>query len=87
MSDKQLIKSYVWYGDECFFVSTFDRDSSAMLGPRRFAETIVWKFDWNTNTRGEEIAMDCGTEGTTYKHFNLCKALFDKGISGLEEMA
>lgn len=70
MNDQKLIKSYVWFGDECFYVSTINRDSSAMTGPRRFAETIVWK--WAKNEREEMVYMDEGAEDSIRTHLDLC---------------
>jgi hypothetical protein len=48
--DVRVIKSFVWHGDDCYFVSTIDRDSSSIMGGR-FAETLVWLFDWETNEK------------------------------------
>lgn len=31
LSPAKLAKSYIWYGKQCFFVSTIDRESSAAL--------------------------------------------------------
>ena len=49
--DNRIIKTYVWHGDKCFFVSTIERESSAMEGPRRYNETIVWKCEWEKGER------------------------------------
>lgn len=48
--DRRVIKTYVWHGEDCYFVSTINRDSSSMYGGR-FAETLVWHFDWAKNKR------------------------------------
>ena len=68
MSDGAIIKTYVWNNGKCFFISTIDRDSSAVLGPSRFAETLVWDFDWKTNERGEIIYSDSAPQGSISKH-------------------
>ena len=52
--DSRLIKTYVFHGDDCYFVSTINRDSSSMMGGR-FAETLVWAFDWDKNERLEKM--------------------------------
>ncbi|MES2530460.1 MAG: hypothetical protein V4636_05455 [Pseudomonadota bacterium] len=51
MSDSRDIKTYVWHGEQCYFVSTITRDSSCEAG-HRFSETIVWEYDWATGKRG-----------------------------------
>jgi hypothetical protein len=79
MRDVSLIKSYVWHGGKCFYVSTIDRDSSAMLGPRRFAETIVWEFDWEKNERGSIVYETGWLAGSIFKHSQVCEFLHDTG--------
>jgi hypothetical protein len=69
----------VWHGEECFFVSTIDRDSSAMLGPRRFSETKVWRFDWNADEKGEELLTIGGSAGNIHQHIDLCQAIYKGG--------
>ena len=81
MRDVSLIKSYVWHGESCFFVSTFDRDSSAMLGPRRYAETIVWRFNWEKNEKGEILSQHGGSVGSIFTHLQVCQFLHDTGES------
>lgn len=51
MNDDRVIKTYVWHGGKCFFVSTINRDSSALGSDGRYAETLVWEFDWEKNER------------------------------------
>ena len=77
--DKRLIKSYVWHGKKCFFVSTIDRDSSATQGPGRFAETMVWEFDWETQKRGGLLYTDGGSQGRINHHLMLCERRFEIG--------
>lgn len=84
MTDKVLIQSYVFHGEDCFYVNTFDRDSSAPGGPRRFAETLVYRFDQETQTRTELVGQFSTLAGLVYKHFAVCRALFDAGRQGLE---
>lgn len=86
MTDKVLIQSYVFHGEECFYVNTFDRDSSAAGGARRFAETLVWRFDSENRQRGELLGQFGTLEGLVYRHFNVCRALFDSGAARLEGM-
>lgn len=79
MEDERLIKSYVWHGDKCFYVSTIERDSSAMLGPGRFNETLVWEFDWDKNERNGLIGQDGGTIESLQQHFAMCERLYKTG--------
>lgn len=79
MNDESLIKSYVWHGDKCFFVSTIDRDSSSQLGPDRFAETIVWELDWKTAQRGDMLYQDGTGRGSINVHLAVCKLIHDTG--------
>lgn len=79
LKDQPLIKSYVWRCEECFYVSTIERDSSAAAGPRRFVETIVWTFDWATNERGRQVFMDSDHCGSMATHARVCARIFKEG--------
>jgi len=57
-TDERQLKSYVFHGDACFFVSTIMRDSSAAYYPMRYAETMTWEYDWKTNERGKIVDQD-----------------------------
>lgn len=72
MDDKRLIKSYVWHGDDCFFVSTIERDSSAAIKPPvpRFAETLVWEYDWDAVKRGHLVHQRGSNAVITYQRRN-----------------
>jgi len=76
------LKSYVWcyHTDKCFFVSTIERDSSAMGEPpaRRFMETIAWEYDWDTRERGKQVA-DTGSGYVLDQHFEMCWQLYKTG--------
>lgn len=78
MNDTRSIKTYVWHGEQCYFVSTIDRDSSALGGPR-YAETIVWPFDWNTSERGMMISQTSDREGSVREHFRQAAAIHANG--------
>lgn len=58
MQDERKLKSYVFHGEKCFFVSTIMRDSSAVGYPSRYAETMTWEYDWTTNERGRAVDQD-----------------------------
>ena len=82
--DKRLIKSYVWHGDRCFFVSTVDRDSSSDHGGR-FSETMVFEFDWETGKRGAIVGQDGGGQGSIFKHIKMCERIFKTGHTEEQE--
>lgn len=83
--DKQLIQSYVRFGERCFWVSTFDRDSSAISGPERYAETIVW--DWDVNEwKSKALLYQRGCcQGRIHQHLAICAELFATGELKPEE--
>lgn len=76
--NKTLIASYVHHEDRCFFVSTIDRNSSAMTGGR-YAETLVWEYDWAVKTCGKLVGQDEGPEGSIKKHLEMCQRLLESG--------
>lgn len=78
-ADDRVMKSYVWHDGKCFFVSTIERDSSAMEGPRRFNETIVWDYDWDTKERGLIVHQDEGSVGSIRTHLQVCERFFIQG--------
>jgi len=54
MSEK-LAQTYVWHGDKAFFVSTINRQCSAINYSGMYAETMVWVWDAPTRTRGRML--------------------------------
>ena len=83
--DKNVIKSYVWHGDKCFFVSTIERDSSSMIGLDRYNETIVWEFDRDNNEMGEIVSSRGDSKGSLRAHFNVCALLHETGSAERQE--
>jgi hypothetical protein len=80
MNDKRILKTYVWHDDECFFVSTSERDSSASVSPPpRFFETFAWKYDWTNQVRGEQVAS-AGSGPAWKQHAEVCEQLFRHGV-------
>lgn len=77
--NQRVIKSYVWHGDRCFFVSTIERDSSALADPGRYNETLVWDYDWDGHkTTNLSYQRDC-VRGSIRQHLAVCQELFDTG--------
>lgn len=67
--DVTLAQTYIWHDGKLFFVSTINRDSSAVAaGPHRYAETIVWECDPQTRERGNLIAQDGAGENSIHAH-------------------
>jgi hypothetical protein len=73
------MKSFVWHGDNCFFVSTINRDSSSIYGGR-FAETIVWDYDWDKKERGTILHSDSAGEDSVSTHLRIAKAIRETGL-------
>jgi hypothetical protein len=81
MNDKEVIKTYIWHGEKCFFVSTIERDSSVPIVPApRFNETIVWAYDWKTNVRGPMLIMLGDAVGSLTTHQHAVDQLYKFGI-------
>lgn len=81
MKSEHVMQSYVWYGEQLFFVSTINRDSSACYGlAPRYAETMVWECDPKTRERYQSIFwMGDGPKDTLSTHFEACRALRETG--------
>lgn len=80
MDDERVIKSYVWHGDKCFFVSTIERDSSAPIIPApRYNETIVWEYFWTQKKQGKIIGQESDRKGSISTHQTICYAIFTFG--------
>ena len=79
--DNSVIKSYVWHNGKCFFVSTIERDSSAMLNPGRYNETIVWEYDWAKAERGKMIHQGEDGKGCIGTHLRVCKDFYLCGMA------
>lgn len=77
--DERVIKSYVWHKGRCFFVSTIERDSSAMLDPGRFNETLVWDYDSEKRERKSLMYQRDCCRGRIEQHLSVCKELFESG--------
>ena len=77
---EKLIQSYV---EEEYFVSTVYRESSTSAEtPIWYYETIVWKWNKETKTRGKMVDMeDSGFSPlmAIINHCEICKELITKG--------
>lgn len=84
MNNQTLVQTYVRHNDQFFFISTIDRDSSAMDGGR-YAETLVWNYNLETRLAEALVGQFEGTEGTIAKHQQVVVGLFEQGIKYLLE--
>ena len=78
--NNKIIQSYVWHNDKRYFVSTIERDSSAIAYPERYNETIVWEWPEGENHRGEMLIQDEDIKGSIKKHQAICLEIYQKGI-------
>jgi hypothetical protein len=78
-TDDRVIKTFVWHKGECFFVSTIDRASSAIAGPSRYNETLVWRYDWKKTERLAQVHQAEDRQGSIATHQRLVKAIHDFG--------
>ena len=80
MDNVTIAQTYVWHEGEGFFVSTIERDSSAMVEPPagRFFETLCWEWDRDRSCRGKMLFQANGSKTLT-KHFDMCVQLFQSG--------
>ena len=78
-SDERKLKSFIFRGDDCFYVSTIERDSSAAVSPPpRFFETIAWDYEWELQARGGQVAIT-GYGPAFEQHSKVCEQLFRNG--------
>lgn len=79
MNDK-IIQSYVWHEGKRYFVSTIERDCSAIEYPYRYNETIVWEWEQGHEQRGKMLFMDESITGSIRKHLDICLEIYEQGI-------
>lgn len=81
---KKLIQTHVYTDDGVFFVSTIDRDSSAMMGGR-YAETMAWEWDEGKRARGGLLMQGEDMEGSIRRHMQIVESLHTHGIAATKE--
>jgi hypothetical protein len=74
----KVIQTYVWHNGKCFFISTINRQSSA-IGELMSAETLAWEWDNETNKRGAWIGQDEDCEDSIATHQQMVERLFRTG--------
>lgn len=89
MNDDRIIKTYVWHGERCFFVSTINRESSAAILPSpRYNETMVWEYNWNWkgpegDPRGDWLYQGSDNTGSIGTHQRVVEAIHAGGLDAL----
>ena len=76
--NSKLCQSYVSYEDKEYFVSTINREGSAMQGGV-YAETMVWEWDRETRNRGNLVGQDEGMKDTIRVHIKMVERIFATG--------
>jgi len=86
VSDK-LIQSYVWYQGRVFFVSTINRESSAMYYPGIYAETMVWECETTAPYKRMDsiLHQDESPRGSIHSHIEVCVRLATTGKADRQE--
>ena len=75
---QRVMKSHVWHGKQCYFVSTINRQDSTAYA-YWFSETMAWEWDWDTHVRGKCVAQTSGATDSITKHILVCEALRKDG--------
>lgn len=78
MESKTLIQTYVWHEVKGFFVSTIDRESSAMYAGV-YAETMAWELDSEKRVRGALVGQDEAGQGSIARHLLMVQRLYETG--------
>lgn len=73
--DKPIWKSFVFFNDKCFFVSTIERTYDLYGGSSRGLETIVWEYNWDKSERGEMLHQS----GGVVDHQEICRSIIATG--------
>ena len=77
----QLAKSFISCNGKHYFVSTINRESSAMLAHGDlYAETIAWEWNPETNTRGEQVKQDSSYENSLEGHKRVMDFIYHGGL-------
>ncbi len=77
----QLAKSFISTNDKHYFISTINRESSAMLAYGSiYAETIAWEWNPETNTRGEQVKQDESCENSLEGHKRVIDFIYNGGL-------
>lgn len=82
----KLIQSYVYYKDKVFFVSTINRQSSAIMSyGGEYAETIAFEWDNIHKTCTTIVGQDEDRAGSLATHLKVCDTLHSQGCLNGDE--
>lgn len=83
----KVAQSYIFNEDRLFFVSTVNRQSSAMItNPPWYSETFVWELDSNNPTdTGNLVHESSSCLNDITNHFNICMQFFKNGEANKED--
>ena len=77
----QLAKSFISCNGKHYFVSTINRESSAVLAHGDlYAETIAWEWNPETNTRGEQAKQDESCMDSLEGHKRVMDFIYHGGL-------
>ena len=76
--NKRLCQSYVSHNGQEYFISTINRESSAMYGGV-YAETLVWEWDRETRKRGKIVGQAEGPKDSIYAHIQMIEKIYSTG--------
>lgn len=79
MNSDTLAQTYARHGNKWFYVSTVNRDSSAVEFNSRYAETLVWEYDPTTKFLGKLIGQFEDTENEITRHQDVVVKLHKTG--------
>lgn len=78
---KPIWKSYVWFNDKCFLVSTIERPFYTYEGTFQGYETLVWEYHYQKKKLGNLIYQAGGLND----HQNICRNLIAFGKEKINE--
>jgi len=76
----KIAQTYVQHNGQWFFVSTINRECSAIETPVEFAETIVWELNAD-GSKGGQMAQSEDCKGCIGTHLNLVDLFHYRGRS------
>lgn len=77
--NETVIQTYVWHKDRRYFISTIERDCSAVSVQTRYNETIVWDWPAGQEKRGALIFIDEDMAGSIANHVRICNLIYNHG--------
>jgi hypothetical protein len=84
----KVAQSYIYYEDKLFYISTINRQSSAMItDPPWYTETFVWELDPNNPTNVGDLVHESSSNfmNDITSHFETCMQFFENGKANKED--